>query len=611
MLMAMCSFCNAREAYAVYTSGNRTLTFYYDNKRLDQPSTVYTYDVPSGNYAPDWIDGGKIDKVVFTSSFADYRPTSTYKWFYNQEDLDEIIGIDCLKTDNVTNMSYMFYGCYHLCHLDGVVNGIDNWNTGNVTDMSYMFYGCYALKSLNVGSWNTGNVTDMSWMFNGCNQLTSLDVSGWNTGKVTNMKAMFAECKSLKSLDLRKWDTSKVTDMSWMFYYCKSLEYNFPLNSWNTGKVANMSGMFSTCQKLENIELNEWDTSNVTDMSNMFWECDILTSLDLSGWNTGKVTNMDFMFYHCSGLTKIYVGNRWNTGKVSSSNGMFFNCYQLVGGSGTKYNSSHDDATYARIDGGTTKPGYFSENMKEYYLTIAGTQVKISNMSDVLGNGIFSYSPSKKTLTVKGSFTSDDADIICSDLEGLTIDVTQDAVLANNGARTSIWLKKNTTIKGEGKLTLKANDNPGIYLTDGASATIENMNMDIEAFWGISGPSNPTGEKITIKSSNITIITSTAGNQYAAAICDLPGGIILEDCSITYPANATIRNKGVYLGNSDNLAKDVTIKAKVGISTGIDEAMPQDKVQSESWYTIDGRKLNGKPNAKGIYVKNGRKVVVN
>ena len=611
MMMAVCSFCRAKEAYAVYDPVEKTLTFYYDNKKLEKPSS-YTYLVNPFSETPDWLDAGRIDEVMFNYTFADYRPTTTYKWFYNLEDLDMIIGIDYLKTDNVTDMSYMFYGCFHLCHLDGlVVNGIDNWNTGNVTDMSYMFYGCYALKSLNVGSWNTGNVTDMSWMFNGCSNLASLDVSGWNTGKVTNMKAMFAECETLKNLNLSDWNTSKVTDMSWMFYNCKYLERTYPLNGWNTAEVTDMAGRFSGCKSLEKIEFSAWNTSNVTNMQSMFWEC-TLETLDFSGWNTGKVTNMDFMFYDCSGLMKIYVGDRWNTGKVSSSNCMFYNCNQLVGGSGTKYNSSHIDATYARIDGGTSRPGYFSTNLKEYNLTIAGTKVTNSNMSDVLDNGVFSYSPSTKTLTVKGSYTSGDADIICNEIYGLTIDVTQNAVLANNGARTSIWLKKNTTIKGEGKLTLKTNDNPGIYLTDGASATIENMNMDIEAFWGISGPSNPTGEKITIKSSNITIITSTAGNQYAAAICDLPGGIILEDCSITYPTNATLSNNGVCLGNSTTLAKDVTIKAKVGISTGGVERLNDNgqMINDKAWFTIDGRKLNGKPTQKGIYIQNGNKRII-
>jgi hypothetical protein len=32
--------------------------------------------------------------------------------------------------------------------------------------------------------------------------------------------------------------------------------------------------------------------------------------------------------------------------------------------------------------------------------------------------------------------------------------------------------------------------------------------------------------------------------------------------------------------------------------------------QSESWYTIDGRRLNGKPTKKGIYIVNGSKRVI-
>ena len=49
-----------------------------------------------------------------------------------------------------------------------------------------------------------------------------------------------------------------------------------------------------------------------------------------------------------------------------------------------------------------------------------------------------------------------------------------------------------------------------------------------------------------------------------------------------------------------------------------DGAELQDKVQSsnikdqsESWFTIDGRKLNGKPKGKGVYIHNGKKAVVN
>ena len=30
----------------------------------------------------------------------------------------------------------------------------------------------------------------------------------------------------------------------------------------------------------------------------------------------------------------------------------------------------------------------------------------------------------------------------------------------------------------------------------------------------------------------------------------------------------------------------------------------------DNWYTLDGARLSGKPSAKGIYINNGRKVVI-
>lgn len=53
----------------------------------------------------------------------------------------------------------------------------------------------------------------------------------------------------------------------------------------------------------------------------------------------------------------------------------------------------------------------------------------------------------------------------------------------------------------------------------------------------------------------------------------------------------------------------VIIKGESGITT--DVALPQDKTQSQdAWYTLDGRKLNGQPTKKGVYIHNGRAVVL-
>lgn len=44
-------------------------------------------------------------------------------------------------------------------------------------------------------------------------------------------------------------------------------------------------------------------------------------------------------------------------------------------------------------------------------------------------------------------------------------------------------------------------------------------------------------------------------------------------------------------------------------TTGINNAVPQNRVQSEKWYTLEGVQLNGKPTSKGIFIYKGKKVV--
>ena len=47
------------------------------------------------------------------------------------------------------------------------------------------------------------------------------------------------------------------------------------------------------------------------------------------------------------------------------------------------------------------------------------------------------------------------------------------------------------------------------------------------------------------------------------------------------------------------------------IATGLNQVTSdKSQVQSNEWYTIDGRKLNGMPMKKGVYIQNGKKVMV-
>ena len=44
-------------------------------------------------------------------------------------------------------------------------------------------------------------------------------------------------------------------------------------------------------------------------------------------------------------------------------------------------------------------------------------------------------------------------------------------------------------------------------------------------------------------------------------------------------------------------------------TTGIDAATLRD-ITTGDWYDLNGRKLNGMPTKKGIYIQNGQKVVI-
>ena len=173
---------------------------------------------------------------------------------------------------------------------------------------------------------------DSTYLFGGLANLAHIDFSNFNTSRVTSMNSMFYGGHSLTTLDLSNFDTSNVTDMTSMFHACTSLI---------------------------TLDLSNFDTSNVTKMQSMFHGCEVMTSLIISNFNTSNVTTMRYMFFVCYALVTIYGGD-WSKASLNDSADMFSSCNSLIGGNGTSYNSSHTDATYARIDRAGT-PGYFTQ----------------------------------------------------------------------------------------------------------------------------------------------------------------------------------------------------------------------------------------------------------
>ena len=152
----MCALgASAKEAYACYTSENKTFTFYYDNERSTCPgNTFLLQDEP--DHTPMWsLSLLRATKAEFDRSFANYRPKTTHGWFYYMQNLQSVTGLRYLNTCDVTDMGEMFANCTQLTSLD--LNGL---NTSKVTNMSRMFDGCTSLQAIIVGErWNTAALT--------------------------------------------------------------------------------------------------------------------------------------------------------------------------------------------------------------------------------------------------------------------------------------------------------------------------------------------------------------------------------------------------------------------------------------------------------------------
>ena len=214
--------------------------------------------------------------------------------------------------------------------------------------------------SMDLSKMNTSRVTTMRGMFYYCDHLGAVDVSHFDTENVTDMGQMFMTCKLLTTLAVDSFDTSKVTKMNSMFSNCEGLQ-SLDISNFNTANVDQMDQMFNRCRNLGVIDVSNFDVSKVTSLRLVFDGCLSVQTLDLSNWDTSIVTNLYSTFNSCTSLTTIYASNKFVLGSVTDFGGTFSQCStNLVGGAGTVWSPSSVEGYYAKIDGGTSDPGYFT-----------------------------------------------------------------------------------------------------------------------------------------------------------------------------------------------------------------------------------------------------------
>ncbi|MBR3454809.1 MAG: DUF4859 domain-containing protein [Bacteroidaceae bacterium] len=251
---------------------------------------------------------------------------------------------------------------------------------------------------------------------------------------------------------------------------------------------------------------------------------------------------------------------------------------------------------------------HFDENLTGATLTSADFEVVLENNADNTDD-IVLHEGEKANVTLNGRTLYKDGawNTIC-----VPFDVTvSESILVGATVKTL-----ESTSFSHGTLTM--------YFTEGSLDLIEAGKPYIIKWNRDENLVNPVFKNVTIKNTSSTVATDYANFEgsflpinYQEA--DKTVLYLSDDNTLYYPQNGF--NIGAFRCRfqlaDDTTAGDLTSLVNAFVLNFGDETTSIENVQrprvdgqSDSWYTIDGCKLNAKPTQKGIYINNGRKVVI-
>lgn len=349
-----------------------------------------------------------------------------------------------------------------------------------------------------------------------------------------------------------------LTSMEKMFYggfskkplYLSKMTSIEGLENLNTENVTSMQSMFEGCQSLTELDLSTFNTANVTSTNCMFQSCSNLETLNIALFNIGKMEDMRYMFSGCSKLKTIYCNSDWN-GSEAQSGYMFSGCSALEGGQGTKFNSSVIDKTYARTDDpANDKPGYFT--------VVESVPVTISAMEWATFVAPYALS--------------------FSDVDGLT------AYIITGHTGSTVETVEVYDVPANTPVLLNGSANTYSIPVIAGSAT------DVSGNKLVAG----TGAKVAAEAGKTKYVLSTEADDVVFKI-------------ITTTPATVAKSKAYLMFDEVVESRQLTFGHD---ATGI-EASPESSFEGKNlWYDLQGRRLEGMPTRKGLYIVNGKKYLV-
>lgn len=471
---------------------------------------------------------------------------------------------------SLTSTEYWFFGCSNL----ETFIGLENLNTSNVTNMASMFDGCYSLTSLDLSSFNTTSVTEMKMMFYGCTNLTTIYVrSGWSTANVRSSDYMFEGCDRIVGGRGTQWDPDHV-DAAYAHVDGGANNPGYltdPYAEPSGEGEARFDGLTAWVygdKTLDDAFAEVGRESATQTIAAIVWEgTDALTAEQMQG-----ITNPNLLVYvneaskAPAGVQNIIVnGSAAQIVLTDASGNNNFHCPQSFTAQSISYTRNFSQTTEIGVCRGweTIALPFNVQSISHSH----GALVPFGG-----GNGGYPFwlhqlqDNSLSPVTVMEANTPY---LIC---------------MPNNKVYPSAYNQAGNVTFASSNVTV-----PETHPHEGFAGNV----MLIPAF-----------QSVEASPDIYTLNVGEASGSYAE------GSVFISNYRSVRPFQAyTVHTNGAR-GEDIRYIPLTTLGGGTDGTTGIMEILQPVGSDAGAWYSLDGRKLDAKPTKKGVYIQNGKKIVI-
>ncbi len=198
-----------------------------------------------------------------------------------------------------------------------------------------------------------------------------------------------------------------------------------------------------------------------------------------------------------------------------------------------------------------------------------------------------------------------------------TLCLSFDVALAGSTLEGATLMELDTEGTYNGKQTGLANDGT-LYLYFKTATSIEAGKPYIIKWASGSNIENPVFTGVTIDNTASTEVAFTGGTfkgTYSPIVWDTENKSILfvgTNNTLYWPtAGGHVNACRAYFDLGSASAREFVMNFDgENEVTSLPQPLQKEGSQADAWYTLDGRKLNGKPTTKGLYIHNGKKVII-